>query len=77
MNHLYVVDEKNRLIDDLTIGSLLLADEDTLVSELTDNQFVAITTTTSKEDAVTYLRNMIGLHCQLLRRQVCWWVLLR
>ena len=54
MNHLYVVDEKNRLIDDLTIGSLLLADEDTLVSELTDNQFVAITTTTSKEDAVTY-----------------------
>ena len=54
LNHLYVVDEKNRLIDDLTIGSLLLADEDTLVSELTDNQFVAITTTTSKEDAVTY-----------------------
>ena len=54
MNHLYVVDEKKRLIDDLTIGSLLLADEDTLVSELTDNQFVAITTTTSKEDAVTY-----------------------
>ena len=54
MNHLYVVDEKNRLIDDITIGSLLLADEDTLVSELTDNQFVAITTTTSKEDAVTY-----------------------
>lgn len=54
MNHLYVVDEKNRLIDDLTIGSLLLADEDTLVSELTDNQFVAITTTTSKEDAVNY-----------------------
>lgn len=54
MNHLYVVDEKNRLIDDLTIGSLLLADEDTLVSELTDNQFVAIITTTSKEDAVTY-----------------------
>lgn len=54
MNHLYVVDEKNRLIDDLTIGILLLADEDTLVSELTDNQFVAITTTTSKEDAVTY-----------------------
>ena len=54
MNHLYVVDEKNRLIDDLTIGSLLLAEEDTLVSELTDNQFVAITTTTSKEDAVTY-----------------------
>lgn len=54
MNHLYVVDERNRLIDDITIGSLLLADEDTLVSDITDNHFVAITTTTSKEDAVSY-----------------------
>ncbi len=54
MNHLYVVDEKNRLIDDLSIGSLLLADEDTLISEITDNHFVAISTTTSKEDAVGY-----------------------
>lgn len=54
MNHLYVVDERNRLIDDIALGNLLLADEDTLVSEITDNQFVAITTTTSKEDAVTY-----------------------
>ena len=54
MNHLYVVDEKNRLIDDLAIGTLLLEDEDTLVSEMTDNHFVAITTTTTKEDAVSY-----------------------
>ena len=54
MNHLYVVDEKNRLIDDLTIGTLLLEEEDTLVSDLADNHFVAITTTTSKEDAVSY-----------------------
>ena len=54
MNHLYVVDEKNRLIDDLTIGSLLLAEEEDLVSDITDNHFVAITTTTSKEDAVSY-----------------------
>lgn len=54
MNHLYVVDERNRLIDDIALGSLLLAEEDTLISEITDNHFVAITTTTSKEDAVTY-----------------------
>ncbi len=54
MNHLYVVDERNQLIDDIAIGSLLLAEEDTLISELTDNHFVAITTTTSKEDAVQY-----------------------
>ena len=54
MNHLYVVDERNRLIDDIAIGSILLAEEDTLISDITDNHFVAITTTTSKEDAVPY-----------------------
>ena len=54
MNHLYVVDERNKLIDDIAIGSLLLAEEDTLISDITDNHFVAIKTTTSKEDAVQY-----------------------
>lgn len=54
MNHLYVVDENNCLIDDIAIGTLLLEDEDTLVSDITDNNFVAITTTTSKDDAVQY-----------------------
>ncbi len=54
LNHLYVVDERNRLIDDLDIRYLLLADEDQLISDLTDNHFVAISTTTSKEEAVTY-----------------------
>ncbi len=54
MNYLYVVDERNRLIDDIALGSLLLAEEDTMVAEITDNHFVAITTTTSKEDAVQY-----------------------
>ncbi|WP_417430382.1 magnesium transporter [Halpernia sp.] len=54
MNFLYVVDEKNKLIDDITIGTLLLAEEDQLISELTDHEFVAIKTTTTKEDAVPY-----------------------
>lgn len=54
MNHLYVVDERNKLIDDIAIGALLLAEEDTPISDITDNHFVAISTTTSKEDAVQY-----------------------
>ncbi|MFC6268455.1 magnesium transporter [Frigoriflavimonas asaccharolytica] len=54
LNYLYVVDEKNHLIDDLDIRKILLADGDQFVSELTDDQFVAITTTTSREDAVLY-----------------------
>ncbi|MHC5201319.1 magnesium transporter [Myroides sp. LJL119] len=51
LNYIYVVDSHNRLIDDLKIGQLLLADENTLISELIDHNFVSITTTTAMEDA--------------------------
>lgn len=54
LNYLYVVDANNKLIDDIDIRKILLAEEDQLVSELTDNHFVAITTTTTREDAVQY-----------------------
>lgn len=54
LNYLYVVDEKNHLIDDLDIRKILLADGNQLVSELIDYQFVAINTKTSREDAVPY-----------------------
>lgn len=51
LNYIYVVDDHNKLIDDLKIGQLLLADQDTLISELIDNNFVSITSTTPMEDA--------------------------
>jgi len=54
MNFIYVVDDNNRLIDDMIVGTLLLANEEQKVSELIDNHFVAITTTTSREDAIHY-----------------------
>jgi len=54
MNFIYVVDQGNKLIDDITIGALLLADESQAVSELMDSHFVAITTTTNREDAIHY-----------------------
>lgn len=54
MNYLFVVDDHNRLVDDITIGDLLLADMDETISDLCDNHFVAIPTKTSKEDAVMY-----------------------
>lgn len=54
LNYLYVVDEHNRLVDDIDIRKILLADSDQLVSELTDDFFVAIPTKTSREDAVQY-----------------------
>lgn len=51
LNYIYVVDDHNRLIDDLKLGELVLADEDTLISDLIDNSFASITSTTKTEDA--------------------------
>ena len=52
LNFVYVVDENNKLIDDLRIGQLLMAEPDTKISELMDEHVTAITTTTSIEEAV-------------------------
>ncbi len=51
LNYIFIVDEHNVLIDDLKIGELLLADEDTVISDLMDRNFISITTTTAIEDA--------------------------
>lgn len=51
LNFVYVVDQHNRLIDDLRIGELLLAEPDVPISELMDDKYIAITTTTSIEDS--------------------------
>lgn len=51
LNYIYVVDEHNVLIDDLKIGQLLMADEDTLIADLIDHNFVSLVTTTPMEDA--------------------------
>lgn len=72
MNYLYVVDERNRLIDDIALGSLLLVEEDTLISDITDNHFVAITTITSKEDAVQYFEKYDRLHFPLSQKPGFW-----
>lgn len=52
LNHIYVVDDEFKLIDDLKIGQLLLVDEDTPISDLMDNRFVGIRTTTPVEEAL-------------------------
>lgn len=51
LNFVYVVDEKNKLIDDLRIGQLLMVSEGTTISELMDRSFVALTTTQKLEDS--------------------------
>jgi magnesium transporter len=51
LNFVYVVDENNILIDDLKIGQLLLADEDTKISDLVDYNFASIKASTPMEEA--------------------------
>lgn len=51
MNFVYVVDKDNKLIDDLRIGQLLMVDNDTLISDLMDSNFIAIKSTTPNDEA--------------------------
>ncbi|MEL6739920.1 MAG: magnesium transporter, partial [Planctomycetota bacterium] len=48
----YVVDADRKLIDDLHIRRFLLADLDTTVEQLMDDEFVALHATDDREDAV-------------------------
>ncbi|MBS1625227.1 MAG: magnesium transporter [Bacteroidetes bacterium] len=52
LNTIYVVDDQNKLIDDIQIGVFLMADEDTKVSQLMDYNFVFLRSTMTKDDAV-------------------------
>jgi magnesium transporter len=51
LNFVYVVDKNNKLIDDLKIVDLLMAESTTTMADLMDNQFVSITTITPMEQA--------------------------
>src|SRR5699024_3868378 len=51
LNFVYIVDNDNKLIDDLRIGELLMADEDTQLTEMIDYSFVSITSTQNVENA--------------------------
>jgi magnesium transporter len=51
LNYVYVIDENNKLIDDLKIGQLLMAEETDTMLKLMGSNFVAITTTTPMAEA--------------------------
>jgi magnesium transporter len=52
LNILYVVDETGKLIDDLRMRQLLLADPDARIADLMDGTFVALKATDDQEEAV-------------------------
>ncbi|MXV38251.1 CBS domain-containing protein [Flavobacteriaceae bacterium Ap0902] len=50
LNFLYIVDDANRLIDDLKIGELLMAEPSIKIADLMDYHFNAIVATTPMEE---------------------------
>ncbi len=57
LNVIYVVDDNWRLLDDLRIRELLLAEPDTKIEELMDGRFVALKATDDQEMAVQVFRD--------------------
>ena len=52
LNFVYVIDENNKLIDDLKIGQLPMAERITLISDLMDYDYVAIKTTINTDEGL-------------------------
>jgi magnesium transporter len=52
LNVVYVVDDRGRLLDDIRLASLVLAQPDAKVSDLDDRQLVSLPATASGEDVV-------------------------
>src|SRR5690625_4618501 len=55
VNVIYVADKNEKLIDDLRLNQLILAEPDTLISDIMDNTFVALSAFDDQEEAVWML----------------------
>jgi magnesium transporter len=56
LNVIYIVDEKRKLIDDIRARELLLAPLERPITELMDNQFIALNAAQDKQSAVEIFR---------------------
>jgi len=52
INFIYVVDKDNKLIDDLKIREILLADPETTIGDLVDHRFVSLEATSDQEKSI-------------------------
>lgn len=55
VNVIYVVDEDEKLIDDLRLNQFILAEPDTLIADIMDNSFEALSAFDDQEEAVRML----------------------
>jgi magnesium transporter len=56
LNVIYIVDEKGRLIDDLRIRQILLADPESKIAELLDGSFTSLRASQDQEEAVALFK---------------------
>jgi magnesium transporter len=54
---IYVIDEKGRLIDNLSIGQLLLAEPGDLIREITNEQVISLAAPDDQEDAIEIFKH--------------------
>ncbi|MDR2586223.1 MAG: magnesium transporter [Prevotellaceae bacterium] len=57
LNVIYIVDDYGRLIDDVRIKEIILAEPDQIVSDITDNRFVSLNAFDDQEVAVKVFRD--------------------
>ena len=57
MGMVYVIDKKNKLVDDLRIRQILLATPEILVSDLMDSRFISLKATDHRETAVEVFKD--------------------
>ena len=57
LNVIYIVDDQWRLIDDVRIKEIILAEPDQILSDITDNRFVALNAYDDQEVAVKVFRD--------------------
>ncbi len=56
LNHVFVVDDRGRLVDDIRIGELLIIPLDTKISDIRDANFTALRVTDPQSEAVKIFR---------------------
>src|SRR5439155_24932767 len=66
LNIIYVVDEHNKLIDDVRMREFLLRPLTTKVSEIRDKNFAAIKVNDSQEEALTLIRKNVPVAVPLV-----------
>lgn len=54
LNFVYVVDEEQKLIDDIHISKILLADDTATIESLMDSAYLCLRGTMNREDAISY-----------------------